>query len=167
MIYLPDGCEANAITFILPSNNCLNVDFDIKASENKFSFNRSYSKIENVNLMQALNISNFCNTNLWTIANKIPEMEDSSIFNIKSTLTKLGSFPTQHWSAHIPKIVPTILTPLTIVMVFILIITIYCNLGRISMVVYPNTLDTRHQCPSTSNDMNQVTTSTSDNSQLS
>ena len=26
MIYLPNGCEANAITFVLPSNNKLNVE---------------------------------------------------------------------------------------------------------------------------------------------
>ena len=111
IIYLPDGCEANAITFILPSNNHLNVGFDIKASENIFNFSRSYSKIENFNLMQALNISNFCNHNLWVIVSKIPEMMDSSTFTINSTLTKLRSFPTKHWSGHIHKIVSIILTP--------------------------------------------------------
>ena len=119
MIYLPDGCEANIFTFILPSNNHLNVDSDIKTSENKFGFNSSYSKIENFNLMQALNISNFYNTYLQAIANKIPEMKDSSILSINSTLTKPRSFPTKHWSAHILQIVPTILAPLTIVMVLI------------------------------------------------
>ena len=93
IIYLPDGCEANATTFILPYNKCLNVDSDIKTSENKFSFNRPNSKIENFNLMQALNISNFCNTTLLAIVDKIPEMKDSSIVSINSTLIKLRSFP--------------------------------------------------------------------------
>ena len=43
VIYLPDGCEANAITFILPSNNQLNIDSSITASENRLGFNRLYS----------------------------------------------------------------------------------------------------------------------------
>ena len=32
IIYLPNGCEANAITFILPSNNKLNVEPSIEAT---------------------------------------------------------------------------------------------------------------------------------------
>ena len=39
IIYLPDGCEANAITFVLPSNNKLNVD-----PIDESGFNRLYSK---------------------------------------------------------------------------------------------------------------------------
>ena len=35
IIYLPDGCKANAITFVLPSNNKLNVDSIMEAPENK------------------------------------------------------------------------------------------------------------------------------------
>ena len=44
--YITDGCEANAITFILPCNKCLNVDSDIKAWENKFGLIRSYCKLK-------------------------------------------------------------------------------------------------------------------------
>ena len=35
IIYLPNGCEANAITFVLPSNNKLNVESSIEATEYK------------------------------------------------------------------------------------------------------------------------------------
>ena len=45
VIYLSNGCEANAIVFFLPSNNKLNVEPVIEASEYKLGFNRSYSKI--------------------------------------------------------------------------------------------------------------------------
>ena len=161
VIYLPDGCEANAITFVLPSNNHLNVHSDIKASEN----NRSYSKTGNFYLIQTLNISNFCNHNLWAIATKIPEMKDSSIFSISSTLTKLRSFPTKHWSAHIFQILHTILTSLTIVMVLISFITICCKCWWNKYGCVPKY--TRPQHPSTSNDINLATTSTSDNSKPS
>ena len=53
IIYLPNGCKANAIAFILPSSNKLNVDSIMEALENKLSLNRSYSKINNFSLMQA------------------------------------------------------------------------------------------------------------------
>ena len=56
-IYLPNGCEANGITFVLPSNNKLNVEPSIKATEYKLGFNRSSSEINNFYLMQSLNIS--------------------------------------------------------------------------------------------------------------
>ena len=39
IIYLPNGCEANAITFALPSNNKLNVEPIIETPEYKLSFN--------------------------------------------------------------------------------------------------------------------------------
>ena len=39
IIYLPDGCEANAITFVLPSNNKLNVEPIIETPEYKLGFN--------------------------------------------------------------------------------------------------------------------------------
>ena len=35
IIYLPNGCEANAIAFVLPSNNKLNIEFFIEAPEYK------------------------------------------------------------------------------------------------------------------------------------
>ena len=45
IIYLPDGCEANAITFVLPSNNKLNVEPIDETPKYKLGLNRSYSKI--------------------------------------------------------------------------------------------------------------------------
>ena len=45
IIYLQDGCEANAITFVLPSNNWLNIGSIMEAPENKIDFNRSYPKL--------------------------------------------------------------------------------------------------------------------------
>ena len=56
IIYLPYVFEANAITFVLPSNNKLNVEPTIEADEYKLGFNRSYFKINNCSLMQSLNI---------------------------------------------------------------------------------------------------------------
>ena len=44
IIYLPDGCEANAITVVLPSNNKLNVEPRIETAKYKLSFNRSHLK---------------------------------------------------------------------------------------------------------------------------
>ena len=55
--YLPNGYEANAITFVLPSNNTLNIQSSIEATEYKLGFNRSYSKIDSFSFMQSLNIS--------------------------------------------------------------------------------------------------------------
>ena len=51
IIYLPDGCEGNTITFVLPSNNKLNVESTTEATEYKFSFNRSYSRLNHFSLM--------------------------------------------------------------------------------------------------------------------
>ena len=45
--YLPNGCEANVITFVLPSNNKLNVEPIIETNKYKVGFNRSYLKINN------------------------------------------------------------------------------------------------------------------------
>ena len=44
IIYLPDGCEANAVIFVLPSNNKLNVELSIEVTDYKLGFNRSYWK---------------------------------------------------------------------------------------------------------------------------
>ena len=89
VVYLPDGCEANAITFVLHSNNCFNVDSNIRASENIFGFNRWYSNIENFNLRWALNISYFHDHKLQAFATKIPKIKCFSILSLSSTLTKL------------------------------------------------------------------------------
>ena len=56
IIYLPNGCEANAITFVLPSNNKQNVEPIHESPKSRLGFNRSYTKIDNYSLMQSLNI---------------------------------------------------------------------------------------------------------------
>ena len=50
-IYLPDGCEAKAMSFLLPSNNKLHVESSINTPKHKLVFNSSYSKIDNFNQM--------------------------------------------------------------------------------------------------------------------
>ena len=98
IIYLQNSCEANALTCVLPSNNKLNVEPSIEATEYKLGFNRSYSKINNFSLMQSLNISSLTDEKLQILANKIPEMKHISIFNINSMLTKLRTYPYSFWS---------------------------------------------------------------------
>ena len=79
VIYLPNGCKANVITFTLPSNNRLNIDSITEALEYKLGFNRSYSKINNFSLMQSLNISSLTDDSSQNLANKIPEMKHTSV----------------------------------------------------------------------------------------
>ena len=50
IIYLPDGCEANAMSFMLLSNSIPHVESSIKTLQHKLGFNRSYSKLNNFNL---------------------------------------------------------------------------------------------------------------------
>ena len=57
IIYLLDQCEANATSFLLPSNNKLHVESSIETPQHKLGFNRSYSKIDNFNLIQSLNLT--------------------------------------------------------------------------------------------------------------
>ena len=75
IIYLPDTCEANVITFVLPVNIQLNVDSIMEATEIRLGFNRSCSKINNFSLLQSLDRSSLTNDNFNSIANKIPEMK--------------------------------------------------------------------------------------------
>ena len=89
IIYLPHGCKANTITFVLPSNNKLNVDSIMEVPENKLGFNISYSKIKNFHLMQSLNISSLTDERLQQLVNEIPEMKHVSGFSINNTLMKL------------------------------------------------------------------------------
>ena len=90
VIYLPNGCEAYAITFILQSNNRLNADSIMVAPKNKLGFNTSYCTIVNFSLMQSLNISSLTDDGLQNLASKIPEMKHMSVFSINNTLMKLG-----------------------------------------------------------------------------
>ena len=78
IMYLTNGCEANTITFVLPSNNKLTVEPTIEATEYKLGFNRFYSKINNFSLMQCLNISSLTDNGLQVLANKVPEMKHIS-----------------------------------------------------------------------------------------
>ena len=64
IIFLPDHYEASAITFVLPSNNELNIKPSIEATEHKLGFNRFYSKFNNFSLMQSLKISGLMNDKL-------------------------------------------------------------------------------------------------------
>ena len=93
IIYLPNRCEANGITFVLLSNNQLNVDSIVEATENELGFNRSYSKINNFSLMQSLDISSLTDDNLKSIANEILEMKHMSVFRINITLKRIRSLP--------------------------------------------------------------------------
>ena len=86
IIYLPDGCEANAIFFLLPSNNKLHVKTPTETPQHKLGFNRSYFKINNFNLMLTLNLTSFTNDKLEDVAHKTTEM---SIHSINSMLVKL------------------------------------------------------------------------------
>ena len=108
VIYLPNGCEADAITFVLPYNNKLYVEPSIEATEYKLGFNQSYLKINNFSLMQSLNISSLMDDKLQVLANKILEMKHVSIFNINSTLTKLRTYPHSFWSSMTVKMFLTI-----------------------------------------------------------
>ena len=74
IIYLPNGCEDNAITFVLPSSNKLNRESSIEATEYKGGFNRSYPKNDKFSLMQSLNISSLMGDKLQDLAHKIPEI---------------------------------------------------------------------------------------------
>ena len=100
IIYLPNGCEVNASTFVLPSNNQLNLDSIMEAPENKLGFNRSYSKINNFSLMQSLNISSLTDDSLQNCANKIPKMKHMSMFNINNTLMKIRVIATYFLVIH-------------------------------------------------------------------
>ena len=93
IIYLPNGCEVNAITFVLPSKNKLNVEPPREATEYKLDLNRSYSKINNFGLMLSLNISSIVDDKFQVLANKILEMKHVLIFDINTMLTKLRTYP--------------------------------------------------------------------------
>ena len=54
IIYLSDRCEAITITFVLPSNNGLNVDSIMEPMENKLDFNRSYCYVRQCGTLCAI-----------------------------------------------------------------------------------------------------------------
>ena len=130
IIYLPDSCEANAITFVLPSNNKLNVEPTIKATEYKLGFNRSHSKINNLSLMQSLNISSLTDNRLKILANKVPEMKHVSIYNIDSTLSKHRTYLHSLWSPMKVKRFSTMVTPIVAISIITLSIGLYLKCFR-------------------------------------
>ena len=120
-MYLPNDCEANAITFVLPSNNKLNVEPITEEPEYRLGFNRSYSKkINNFSLMQSLNISSLTDNRLDVLSIKIPEMKHMSIFSINNTLTKLRTDPHNFWSHLKVKIFLTIGIPVAVISIIML-----------------------------------------------
>ena len=78
-------------------------------------------------MMQYLNIFSLHDHELQVIATEILEMKHFSIFSINNTLTKLHSILISHWSTHAVKVIPTILIPITVVIIVILIVTLYCK----------------------------------------
>ena len=87
IIYLPDGCEANNINFVLPSDNQLYSHSIMEAPENKLDFKRSCSKINNFSLMQSQNISSLTDDRLQNLANEIPEIK-CVYFQYKQNINK-------------------------------------------------------------------------------
>ena len=71
-IYLPNSCEANALNFVLSSNNKLNIESSIEAIEHKLGCNRLYSKINYFSLMQSFIVSSLMD-------DKTPKMKHVSI----------------------------------------------------------------------------------------
>ena len=128
IVHLPDGYEANAVTFVLPSNDRLNVNSMIKTMENKLGFNRSYSKINNFSLMQSLDIPSTSDETLKSLANKILEIKHMYVFSINNIITKLRSPPPTFWSPTKVNLLSTIGTPIMITIVLaLIIITVYCK----------------------------------------
>ena len=127
IIYLTNGCDANTISFILPSNNNLNVESSIETPQYKIGFNRSYSKISNFSLMQYLNLSCLMDNKLQDLAHKISEMKHMSIISINSTLTKLKTYPSNSWSSTNVKMLSSIGTSASAIDVIAPAIGLYCK----------------------------------------
>ena len=125
MIYLStDGCEANGISFLLPYNNKLHVQTPVESPQHMLGFNRSYSKIDNLNLMQILNLTSLTDDKLQDLAHKILEMKQMSFYSIHSALTKLRRYLANFWSLVNVKAFPTIGSLTT---ALALAISLYCK----------------------------------------
>ena len=59
------------MSFLLPPNNKLHVESSIETPQHKLGFNRSYSKINNFNLMQSLNLTSLMDNKLQDLSHKI------------------------------------------------------------------------------------------------
>ena len=115
------------IAFVLPSNNNLDVEPSIEATEYKLGFNRSYSKMDNFSFMQSLNISSLTDNKLHILANKFLEIKHVSLFDINSVLTKLRTYPHIFWSPMKVKMFSTIGTPAAAISIIALLIGLYCK----------------------------------------
>ena len=73
IIYLPDGCEANAK--LLYYHLTINIESSNEATEYILGFNRSYAKFDNFSSMQSLNISSLMDDKLQELAHKILQMK--------------------------------------------------------------------------------------------
>ena len=127
IMYLPDGCEANAISFLLPSKNKLHVKTPVKTPQHKLDFNRSYSIISNFNLTQTVNLTSLTNERFQDLAHKILEMTQMSIHSISNMLTKLRAFPNNFWSSTKVKAFSTIGSFTTALCIITLAISLYCK----------------------------------------
>ena len=108
--------------------------------------------------MQSLNISSLHDHDLQAIA--IPQMKHLSLFSINNTLAKLCSILITHWATHIVKVIPYILTPITVVILIISIVSLYCKCWQNKYVLCTQ----RHwttTSPPPSNDINLATFLTS------
>ena len=119
--------KANAKNFVFPSSSKLNVEPMDESSKSKLGFNRSYSKIDNFSIMQALNVSSHVDNKLEALASKIPEMTYVSISSINSMLTQLRSFALNFRSPMRVKLFSTIGTPTTVIIILFQSIALYCK----------------------------------------
>ena len=88
--------------------------------ENKFGFNRLYSKINNFSLIQSLNVSSITDGRLQALVNEIPEIKQVSIFSINSMITKLRSLPPNFWLHTKVKLFSPLGIPMTVILILIL-----------------------------------------------
>ena len=75
--------------------------------------------------MQFLNISSLNDHSLQSIFTTVPKMKHLSIFSINSTSTKLWPVPIMSWHSKGIRFIPTIVTPVTVIITFFLVITLY------------------------------------------
>ena len=127
IIYLFDGCESIAISFLRPSNNSLHVKTSVEIPKHKLGFNRSYSKIINFNLMQTLNLTSIPNDKLQDLTHKISQIEQMSYHSINIMLTKLRAYPTNFWSSPKVKAFSTICSLTPTLSIIALAISLYCK----------------------------------------
>ena len=138
-MYLPDRCEANAISLLLPSNNKLHVESSTETPQHKLGFKRSYSKINSFNLIQLLNLTSLTDNKLQDLAHKILEMKQMSIYSINITSMasiKLRGYPNNFWPSVKVKTFSTMDTLVSSLGILALVIGLYyrCFWNKINFV---------------------------------